>query len=235
VASKQEANVRSLSGFRWHNAPVIRARIDQREYRQFVFVELHTRSHDGRAIDVNIRAMVAIAAARAGGHSVGYVVVSPIFVRSQLFNMGVALLSMVIVAAVDRSEEASRVAAEAATLAEAFDDSLHIVHVISRSEFTELGRTQSEGGQTPDLDEIRETAAEFANKAAESIGVPYETFGLIGTAAEEINKYADNNDARYVVIGGRARSPAGKALFGSVSQDVLLNSTQPVLTVTEQR
>lgn len=126
-------------------------------------------------------------------------------------------------------------AAEAATLAEAFDDSLHVVHVISRSEFTELGRAQTEGGQTADLDEIREAAAEFASRAAEDIDVSYEAVGLIGKAAEEINKYADNNDARYVVIGGRARSPAGKALFGSVSQNVLLNSTQPVLAITEQK
>lgn len=140
---------------------------------------------------------------------------------------------MVIVAAVDRSEGANRVAAEAATLAEAFDDSLHIVHVISRSEFTELGRAQSKSGQTPDLDEIRETAGEFANKAAENAAFPYEAVGLIGNAAEEINKYANNNDVRYVVIGGRSRSPAGKALFGSVSQNVLLNSTQPVLAVIE--
>lgn len=142
---------------------------------------------------------------------------------------------MVVVAAVDRSEEAKRMAAEAATLAEAFDDSLHIVHVISRSEFTDIGRTQTKSGGAADLDEIRETAAEFASRAAEDIDVPYEAVGLIGKAAEEINKYADNNDARYVVIGGRARSPAGKALFGSVSQNVLLNSTQPVLAVTEPK
>ena len=142
---------------------------------------------------------------------------------------------MVVVAAVDRSKEATRVVVEAATLAEAFDDSLHVVHVISRSEFTELGRAQTEQGGTADLDNIRETAAEFASKAAEDIDVSYETVGLIGKAAEEINKYADKNGARYVVIGGRARSPAGKALFGSVSQDILLNSTQPVLAITEQK
>jgi nucleotide-binding universal stress UspA family protein len=142
---------------------------------------------------------------------------------------------MVVVAAVDRSEEANRVVAEAATLAEAFDDSFHIVHVISRSEFAEPGQAQSKDGQTADLDEIRKTAAEFAKKAAEGIAIPYEAVGLIGKAAEEINKYADKDDARYVVIGGRARSPAGKAIFGSVSQDILLNSSQPVLTITKQK
>lgn len=149
--------------------------------------------------------------------------------------MGALFSDMVIVAAVDRSEEATQVATEAAALTAAFDDQLHLVHVISRSEFAELGRAHSTDRQAPNLDEIRETAAEFASDAADDVTVPYESVGLIGTAAEEITKYSVNNNARYVVIGGRTRSPTGKALFGSVSQDVLLNSTRPVLTITEQK
>ena len=140
---------------------------------------------------------------------------------------------MVIVAAVDRSKEASQVVAEAAALSKAFDEPLHIVHVISRSEFTELGRKGSRDGRTADLDEIRETAADFAAAAAEDIDVPYETIGRIGKAAEEINKYADKQDARYVVTGGRKRSPTGKALFGSVSQRILLNSPRPVVSIIQ--
>jgi len=49
---------------------------------------------------------------------------------------------MTIVAAVDRSSHASRVVEEAVTLANAFDDSVHVVHVLSRSKFVEMeGRT----------------------------------------------------------------------------------------------
>lgn len=141
---------------------------------------------------------------------------------------------MVVIAAVDRSAEGKRVVAEAATLAEAFDDALHVVHVLSRSEFTEIGMEGIDEGQTADLDEIRETAAEFARKAAEDVDVPFEAIGLIGKAAEEVTKYANNNDARYLVVGGRDRSPAGKAIFGSVTQDVLLNAEQPVVAVLQR-
>lgn len=142
---------------------------------------------------------------------------------------------MIVVAAVDRSKEAKQIVAEAATIAESLDVPLHLAHVISRSEFTELGKKGSRDGQSADLDEIRETAAGFAHKGAEGINVPYEAVGLIGKPAEEIKKYADRKNAKYIVIGGRKRSPTGKALFGSVSQQILLNSTCPVISVMSSK
>jgi nucleotide-binding universal stress UspA family protein len=43
---------------------------------------------------------------------------------------------------------------------------------------------------------------------------------------------AEELGARYVVLGGRQRSPTGKALFGSVAQKVIINSPVPVLSVS---
>ena len=42
---------------------------------------------------------------------------------------------------------------------------------------------------------------------------------------------ADEVDADMIVLGGRGRSPAGKALFGSTTQEVLLGSPCPVTFV----
>ncbi|USZ73642.1 universal stress protein [Natronosalvus halobius] len=39
--------------------------------------------------------------------------------------------------------------------------------------------------------------------------------------------------ADLIVVAGRKRTPTGKALFGSVTQRVILNSDYPVLVVTE--
>lgn len=48
---------------------------------------------------------------------------------------------------------------------------------------------------------------------------------------EGILDLADKIDADHIVLGGRKRSPTGKALFGSVTQGVILNTDRPV-TVT---
>lgn len=46
---------------------------------------------------------------------------------------------------------------------------------------------------------------------------------------EGVLELADDVDADLLVMGGRKRSPAGKALFGSVTQAVILESDLPVV------
>jgi nucleotide-binding universal stress UspA family protein len=42
---------------------------------------------------------------------------------------------------------------------------------------------------------------------------------------------AEELDADLVIVGGRTRSPAGKAVFGSTAQEILLESPCPVTFV----
>jgi len=140
---------------------------------------------------------------------------------------------MVIIAAVDRSERAPSIIDEANELGEAFNEPVHAVHVLSRSEFVGLERTSvTDTGTSIPTDDVLDIAEDFAQEAIDESGVDDATpVGLLGDPADEISNYADSNDARYVVIAGQKRSPVGKALFGSTVQSLMLNSETPVVSI----
>ena len=52
-----------------------------------------------------------------------------------------------------------------------------------------------------------------------------------GSPSGEIIDYLDDHDIDQVVVGGRRRSPAGKAIFGSTAQKVTLSAPCPVTIV----
>lgn len=137
---------------------------------------------------------------------------------------------MVIVAAVDRSKRSRDVIREAEALARAFDEPVHVVHALTRGEFVNLGRTKAEEGDPVDMDQVRAVAEGIAEKAAETLEVPFETVGLLGDPASRVVEYASEQDARYIVVAGRKRSPAGKAVFGSVTQAILLHAACPIVS-----
>lgn len=136
---------------------------------------------------------------------------------------------MVVVAAVGDSGESALVE-EAARIAKAFDVPLHLVSVADQPSGTE-----DIGASTDDdhlRERLRDIAAQRASEAASAVVEDAEIVGLIGEKpANEVLEYARDCDAIYIVVGGRKRSPVGKALFGSVTQSILLNADCPVVTV----
>lgn len=55
-----------------------------------------------------------------------------------------------------------------------------------------------------------------------------------GTSGEGIVSIAKDVSADRVIVGGRQRSPAGKAIFGSTAQEVMLNAPCPVTFVRDR-
>jgi len=68
----------------------------------------------------------------------------------------------------------------------------------------------------------------------EERGVAVEVHEKSGDTTEDILREAENADVDAVVLGGRKRSPAGKVLFGSVAQSVILRADRPVVVTGGQ-
>ncbi|WP_410765755.1 universal stress protein [Haloferax sp. DFSO60] len=63
--------------------------------------------------------------------------------------------------------------------------------------------------------------------------ISYDVRGSVGDHGEKIVELATDVDADQLLVGGRKRSPAGKAVFGSVAQEVMLSSPCPVTFIRE--
>lgn len=69
--------------------------------------------------------------------------------------------------------------------------------------------------------------------AFDEAGVEYEVRGAVGDPAARVVAMAEDHDADFVVVGGRNQSSARRALFGSVSQEILESVRCPVISVRE--
>lgn len=90
-------------------------------------------------------------------------------------------------------------------------------------------------GENPEGASVHQVAtARRAREHLEDHGVEVELAEASGDPAEEILELARDEDVDLIAVAGRKRSPAGKALFGSVSQSVMLAADRPVLFCTAE-
>lgn len=151
---------------------------------------------------------------------------------------GVFTGHMTIVAAIGEKQSESQVVSVAYDLASAYGDELVVLHVIPTEEFEAHKETIQSLPEFSDYSFTQEetNAAKFADRVVELTLDEFDAevitpAGRVGTPVDEILDATESYDARYLVIGGKRRSPAGKALFGSTTQSLLLNASRPVVTV----
>jgi nucleotide-binding universal stress UspA family protein len=93
----------------------------------------------------------------------------------------------------------------------------HLCHVF---------RDNPEGASVHQVSAVRR-----ARETLEAAGVDCVHYEASGDPADELLAAADAVDANAVCVSGRKRRPTGKAVFGSVTQDVVLGSDRPVIAV----
>lgn len=105
-------------------------------------------------------------------------------------------------------------------------------------ESTRSGASGPSGGASAyDIEDAQRDAESVARDVTDETLDEYQnvTFqGRVGEPVEELLGEADRQDARYLVIGGRKRTPVGKAVFGSITQSVLLSADMPAVTVMKE-
>ncbi|NUB93391.1 universal stress protein [Haloterrigena sp. SYSU A121-1] len=132
----------------------------------------------------------------------------------------------------------TRLATETIDVAKSTGATIVLLQVFSEDEFDDTARKLEFDPSEEDVDadmvaRRNMTIHEFIEKF-EQAGVDYTIRGEIGKPEEEIVRVAESIDADRVFVGGRNRSPTGKAVFGSVSQAVMLSSPCPVTFVRHE-
>jgi len=84
-----------------------------------------------------------------------------------------------------------------------------------------------------DIQKVEQTLESEVHDQLNSGDIPYETHLVISGRpfGEDLVQFAEQNKIDEIVIGVRRRSKAGKLLFGSTAQHVILNAPCPVVSV----
>lgn len=112
-----------------------------------------------------------------------------------------------------------------------------LAHVFDEDEYRNALRNLDYGSNDrPDPDEIvarYERLRDMGNRLEEN-GIDYDQRGVLHEGEEKgeaIVDLAETEDVGMIFVGGRKRSPTGKAVFGSTPQYVMMNAPCPVTFV----
>jgi nucleotide-binding universal stress UspA family protein len=144
---------------------------------------------------------------------------------------------MSILAAIDENERSKIVVKIGFDLAQAYDDTLIALHVVPQDDFESHRKSLQNIPDINDysLSQSKESAQQFVKRFVKETVDEFdpdrlEARGRVGDPTEEILAEAASLGPRFLVISGRRRSPAGKAVFGNTAQQILLNAECPVVT-----
>jgi nucleotide-binding universal stress UspA family protein len=131
----------------------------------------------------------------------------------------------------DRTEQLARAAIE---ITEPTGAEVVLAHVFTDEEFDGVvSQLDYDPAGDIDPDEVasRHATVRDLTREFDDAGVEYNVRGRVGAHGETIVDLANEVNADRVIVGGRKRSPTGKAVFGSTAQEVMLSAPCPVTFV----
>jgi nucleotide-binding universal stress UspA family protein len=122
-----------------------------------------------------------------------------------------------IMVGIDAETNRARLQAEAIAELPGYDE-IHaiLVHVF-----------EGEGGDIESVDAVNEARSIF-----EEAGIEVTLEGVTGDPPIALLDAAARHDANCLCVAGRKRSPTGKVIFGSVTQDVIMGADRPTFVCT---
>ena len=116
----------------------------------------------------------------------------------------------------------------ASSIAHAIDAGITILHV---DDSTEPPTTDSNYGNAPLSSDRQKLWTQLKKFEPREKGLTFGHKILGGPAKNQIIQFAQENDYDYIVLGTHGRTGIGRALMGSVTEQVVRNATCPVVTV----
>jgi nucleotide-binding universal stress UspA family protein len=146
-----------------------------------------------------------------------------------------ALETVLVAIGADDEERTRRLANAAADIAGPAGATVVIGHVFTEDEYadsvTRFGFDRSADLISPGDVVERLGPVTVMSDVLDERDVDYVFDGLIDDTEGAVVRLAKQVDADHVFVGGRRRSPTGKAVFGSQAQEIMLNAPCPVTYV----
>jgi len=137
--------------------------------------------------------------------------------------------TVVLAVGEDTGDRAERLETVTASEAGATGARVVVVHVFDEATYAEAADAPH-APPDPTPDELARAYGPVQDVMAtlDAEGIPYEVRGAVGDPGTEVVAVARDVAADRIVVGGRRRTPAGKATFGSTAQAILLSAPCPV-------
>jgi nucleotide-binding universal stress UspA family protein len=142
----------------------------------------------------------------------------------------------------DGSDGSKAAIAHVRQIAEAFDATVHVLHVVDTRQFSigmggsYLSGPKGYSGDKPSKADRKRELEERAKPFVEELSADFEGLDTVpavreGNPHEVILEYIDENDIDLVVMGTGGHTGVERYLLGSVSEKVIRLADPPVVTV----